>query len=392
MKNISNIGIFTLLLVSSLTIMVGTVIAPSLSGITDHLNFGYPPAWLITLPALGVVVFARIIGKLLNRIGATKLLYGGLVPYAILGVSGAFMYNDYLLMLNRFLLGAATVAVQVAVTSLIADFFKGEQRMKLIAWQGMAIELGGVLFLSIGGILGEWHWTFPFYIYLMALLALLLVVKTLPKTSKRLPEFKMGQEREKGNLPKIRTIFYASILAMVLFFVSFVTLPLYLPTALNFSESATGYYMAFISLIAILSASQMPKVVNKIGDGKTISLGFLLFMLGYLCLANFSSVPLLLLTVLFIGVGFGFTIPLLNHMMIEASTDATMGKNLGLYSMGVFGGQFLSTFIDYASDDYTTIYGIASVLAMLLGSGLYFVFKKIEHNPRHTNPKPLPLE
>ena len=382
MEKISNLGIFTLLLVSSLTIMVGTVIAPSLSGITDHLTFGYPPAWLITLPALGVVVFARVIGRLLNRIGATKLLYLGLIPYALLGVAGAYLTNDYLLMLNRFLLGGATVAVQVAVTSLIADYFTGEKRMKLIAWQGMAIELGGVVFLSIGGILGEWHWSYPFYIYLMALLAFFLVVKTLPKADKKIQESKKGQLTKKGNKPKIRTIFYASILAMVLFFVSFVTLPLYLPNTLGFSESATGYYMAFISLSAILSASQMPRVVKKIGDGQTISIGFLLFMLGYLSLANFVSLPLLVLTAIFIGVGFGFTIPLLNHMMIEASTDTTLGKNLGLYSMGVFGGQFLSTFIDYTSDNYTTIYAIASVLAMLLGTGLFYAFRKIERSPR----------
>jgi hypothetical protein len=56
MKKLSNSGIFTLLFVSSLTIMVGTAIAPSLSGIAQHKNLGFPASWLITLPALGVVV------------------------------------------------------------------------------------------------------------------------------------------------------------------------------------------------------------------------------------------------------------------------------------------------------------------------------------------------
>lgn len=60
MKKITNLGIFTLLLVSSLTIMVGTVIAPSLSGIVKNLDFGRSPGWLITLPSLGVVVFGSL--------------------------------------------------------------------------------------------------------------------------------------------------------------------------------------------------------------------------------------------------------------------------------------------------------------------------------------------
>jgi len=37
-----------------------------------------------------------------------------------------------------------------------------------------------------------------------------------------------------------------------------------------------------------------------------------------------------------IFIGFGFTIPLLNHMMIEASTLQNQGKKLGLFSKGVF--------------------------------------------------------
>ncbi|WP_244156200.1 MFS transporter [Maribacter ulvicola] len=93
MKKISNFGIFTLLLVSSLTIMVGTVIAPSLLGIIQHKDLGFSPSWLITLPSLGVVVFTPLIGWLLNKMSPLKLLAVGLVPYAVLGLIGAFIDN-----------------------------------------------------------------------------------------------------------------------------------------------------------------------------------------------------------------------------------------------------------------------------------------------------------
>ncbi|WBU88110.1 MFS transporter [Cellulophaga omnivescoria] len=376
MKKITNLGIFTLLLVSSLTIMVGTVIAPSLTGIVDNLNFGFSPGWLITLPSLGVVVFAPIVGKLLHKKGSFIMLCLGLVPYAFLGFAGAYITNDYILMLDRFLLGAATVAVQVSVTSFIADFFTGEKRMKLIAWQGMSIELGGVIFLSIGGILGQWHWQYPFFLYLIAIICLLLVVKSLPKAVKK--DIAVATQDKKEDKLAIKIIFYASLLSMVLFFVSFVTLPIYLPKSIGFTESYTGYFMAFISLVAIVTASQMPRVVKKIGDGCVVALGFLLFMLGYITLAIVGSLPLLILSAIFIGAGFGFTIPLLNHMMIEASATKNLGKNLGLYSMGVFGGQFLSTFIEYISANYAIVYGVASLLALVIGILLYYAFKKIE--------------
>ena len=76
---------------------------------------------------------------------------------------------------------------------------------------------------------------------------------------------------------------------MMLFFVGFVTLPLYLPETFNFTESKTGFFMAFISLVTIIVASQMPKLVKLLGEGKTIALGFLFFMLGYFVLATTSS-------------------------------------------------------------------------------------------------------
>ncbi|WP_179374679.1 MFS transporter [Winogradskyella wichelsiae] len=377
MKQISNFGIFTLLFVSSLTIMVGTVIAPSLSGIVEHKNLSFSPSWLITLPSLGVVIFAPLVGRLLNKLGTLKLLSLGLIPYAVLGVIGAFITNDYLLVLDRFLLGGATVAVQVSVTSYIADFFTGEARMKMMAWQGMSIELGGVVFLAIGGVLGELNWQYPFYIYLIALLCLVLVAKTLPKPKVEKIEEQDNTTSNQKQKFKVRLIFTASLLAMMLFFIGFVTLPLYLPESFGFSESHTGYLMAFISLIAIVTASQMPKMVKTFGDGKTVSFGFLFFMLGYLVLATATSAPFLVLTVLFIGVGFGFTIPLLNHMMVEASTVHDQGKNLGLFSMGVFGGQFLSTFINYISNDYEAIFGTAAALALIIGIAMFVMFQKL---------------
>ncbi|WP_179335832.1 MFS transporter [Winogradskyella costae] len=380
MKHISKFGIFTLLLVSSLTIMVGTVIAPSLSSIVAHNDLGFSPSWLITLPSLGVVLFAPLIGRLLHKLGTLKLLSLGLVPYAVLGVVGAFISNDVLLILDRILLGAATVAIQVSVTAYIAEFFVGEDRMKMIAYQGMSIELGGVVFLAIGGILGELHWQFPFYIYLVALLCLLLVAKTLPKPEKKeTTEAESISDNDKSKT-KVRLIFIASLFAMMLFFVGFVTLPLYLPETFGFSESQTGYLMAFISLIAIITASQMPKMVKLLGDGKTVALGFLFFMLGYLVLAITASLPFLVLTAIFIGIGFGFTIPLLNHMMLEASTPQNQGKNLGLFSMAVFGGQFLSTFIEFISKNHMAIYAIASGLALVIGAVLYIRFQKLTKN------------
>jgi len=362
--------------------MVGTAIAPSLTGIVKHTNFSISPSWLITLPSLGVVVFAPIIGGMLKRFGNYKVLIFGLLPYGVLGVVGAFISNDYLLVLDRFLLGGATVAVQVSVTSTIAELFTGEKRMKMLAWQVMSIEFGGVLFLSIGGVLGEMHWQYPFYIYLIALVCLFLVLKTVPQTGVIIEEEKAKLQTVKERKLKVIVVFCACLLAMMLFFVGFVTLPLYLPGSFGFTESQIGYFMASISFVTIITASQMTRMVKIFGETKTVTFGFLFYMLGYLVLSTTASIPFLFLTALFIGIGFGCTIPLLRYMMVDASTPQNQGKNLSFLSMGVFGGQFLSTFIQYVSKDYKAVYATASVLALIVGVLMYSMFKKIAKNIR----------
>jgi MFS family permease len=380
MNKINTLGIAVILFTSSLTIMVGTAIAPSLTEISKNLNFSFSPGWLITLPSLGVVLFSSIVGKLINKIGTFKLLCLGLIPYAIFGFLGGYITNSYVLIADRILLGPAAVAIQVALTTYIADYFKGKERMKLIAWQGMAIELGGVVFLSIGGVLGDLNWRYPFLIYLIAFVCFMLVVLFLPKKEVvKVKENDLINEDAaalKKQKTEVKLIFWGSLAAMVLFFVSFVRLPQFLPDSFGYSDSYVGYFMASISLIAVVSASQMPKVVGKLTSYKTVVFGFIFFMLGYICFAFAASIILLALGALFVGIGFGFTIPLLNHMMVEVSTSKTQGKNLGLYSMGVFAGQFISTFIEFVANDARIIFGTASVLSLLIAAVFFILFKK----------------
>lgn len=364
MNNLSKIGIFTLLLISSLTIMVGTVIAPSLTEISKHLGFEDNPGWLITLPSLGVVLFAPLIGWLIDRKGAYTMICWGLVPYALFGVAGAVLHAPYLVIADRILLGAATAAIQTAGTTLIADLFDGEKRMKMIAWQGMSIELGGVVFLSIGGMLGEQGWYFPFFIYLIALICFILVLVSIPKLTKAnvIVEISKSKNISKGLI----TIVCCAVFAMILFFTAFTVLPIYLTGIFQFSESQTGYFMAFISLVAVAAASQMPKIAERLGNLYTVALGFLFFMLGLLLFSLSSVVILLIVGAIAMGIGFGFTVPLLNHMTVEESDTSNRGRYLGYFSIGIFGGQFLSSFIILLSSDSKTLFIIAALFATIV--------------------------
>jgi predicted MFS family arabinose efflux permease len=67
-------AIVTLYCVASLTIMVGCVIVPGLPVIASALRFPYAASWLVTLPALGVVLCGRPAGRAIDRFGAQRSL------------------------------------------------------------------------------------------------------------------------------------------------------------------------------------------------------------------------------------------------------------------------------------------------------------------------------
>ncbi|RQO70626.1 MFS transporter [Pedobacter sp. KBW06] len=383
MKSLSKTGIFALLLCSSLTIMVGTVIAPSLTEVSIHLGFTRNPGWLITLPALGVVLFAPIIGKIMDRKGPYVVMCWGLVPYALFGVIGIWLNNPILLIADRILLGAATAAIQASTTALIACFFEKEERIKMIAWQGMSIELGGVLFLSIGGILAEMNWQYPFFIYLMALFCLFMV-------RIGIPGIKVNKVTEKLLQPEIIPknmihILACVIMAMVLFFIVVVGLPQYLPQAFGFSASLTGYFMAFISVIAVCAASLLPYLIKQIGSKYTLAAGFTFFVAAHLLFSFSAHTGSLILAAMATGIGFGFTVPLLNHLTLEESDASNRGRNLGYYSMGIFGGQFLSSFMEILSLDLKTTFFMAAGIAALVAASLFYQARKSTINIVNNN-------
>ncbi|WP_273129450.1 MFS transporter [Bacillus weihaiensis] len=356
MNSISKLGVFALMLAASLTIMVGSAITPALLEISTHYGVTNQATWLTTLPALGVVLFAPFAGKLIHKIGNYKAICIGLLLYGAIGISAIWIDNHILVFADRILLGAATAITMAASTGLLADFFEGEKRLKMVALQGMSIEAGGIIFLSLGGILGSIGWQWPFLLYLISWIAFIFILLFVP-SHKGLQMETTEDVVDSKQVEKVWPILVAALLAMTMFFVGFITLPFYLTDHFGLNAAGIGYLLASISFVAVLSASIMPKVVNRMTDYYTLGTGFILFASGFLILAFTQEFFLfVILAALFIGFGFGFTIPLANHMVVEKSSFTNRGKNLAYYSSAVFLGQFLSSFIEGLSDKLFVIY------------------------------------
>ena len=171
-KTLSLMGICAIMLTSSLTIMVGSAITSALPDLALEFNIPvFLSGWLVTVPAFGVILTALFFGRLIDRHGARMVCSIGLLCYGLLGVIGMLMPEIVSMLIDRFLLGVAAAAIMTSATALISDFYHGHKRLRMIAVQGMAIEVGGIVFLSLGGFLAELSWRGPFFIYAIAFVA-----------------------------------------------------------------------------------------------------------------------------------------------------------------------------------------------------------------------------
>ena len=393
-QQIGKAGIAAIMLLSSLTVMVGTALTPALPALGEVYHLGNYVSWLVTAPALGVVATAIFFGWLIDKKGPYTVAVIGIFFYGLLGVIGGYMPNAALLFIDRFLLGAATAAIMSAGVALIANFFEGEKQLKIIALQGMSMEFGGVIFLSVSGMLSDISWKYAFYIYGLGFVALLMILLFVPKCSAAgagsagnvavmdnvgsadgiadpagEPAAKNSSIRSTSASSKgvpVSLILVIAFLGMLMFFTAMVSLPIYLQTTLGYSPAFTGYFLAALDLVSVLCAGFMPSVVKKVQEKGCLTIAFCGYGIAFtMYLLSGTSPVFLWLGAIFTGVGFGFSTPLFNSLVVSKSTPQNKGRNISFCTMAMFAGQFLSALLVSAFSG-KPLYLVALIMAFVI--------------------------
>lgn len=361
---------FTLLSVACLTIMVGCVLVPGLPDIANHLGVDHYVSGLVTIPSLGVVVLGPLAGWMIGRMGLYRTLCAGLFLYGLLGAAGAWLQGEMLVFADRFLLGGATAMVMASGTGLISALYQGRARLVMMARQGMSIELGGVIFLFASGLLASAGWRWPFVLYLLAWALLFLVIIYVPSTldeSAESADATQGHRAAASSALKI--VYAAAFFTMMSFFTGVIILPMRLHE-IGVGAAQTGYFLSFVSLIAVGAAACMPKLAARWGEHWLLVIGFLAYVAAHVCFALAVSAVGFVLGGIFLGSGFGFSVPLVNHMTVERSQSHERGRNLAYLSMAIFLGQFASSFMEYVPGNTPRMFAAAALVALLVTGGL----------------------
>ncbi len=221
--------IVTLLFASTMTVMSGAIIAPALPEMSLFFEGQAKDVFIkliLTMPAIGIVIFSAVMGSLADKYGRKKVMLGCLLIFGISGTAGLYVSDLYVLLFTRFILGVSVAGIMTSATAMIGDYFEGSQRRKFLGLQASFMAIGGIVYLNLGGFLSDISWRGPYAVYTLGLVILILAHFNLP----RIPsENKSDDESpaELGNSSKklIYVVFLLSFLGMTLFYMTPVQIP-----------------------------------------------------------------------------------------------------------------------------------------------------------------------
>ncbi|MEM9952612.1 MAG: MFS transporter [Chloroflexota bacterium] len=367
-RNPDNISLKgTLLVASTLTVMAGATISPALPSLSvafaDVPNIDFLVRLILTVPALFIALGAPLAGYIVDRFGRKPLLIASAILYGFAGASGYLVDNIWLLLAGRALLGLAVAGIMTTITTLIADYYQGTERSSFLGVQAAFSGMGGVVFLSLGGILADIGWRIPFLIYLFSFLILPFIVTQLyePIITKA--------KNQTANVtpPKLPLGLFAfcyitMTVSQIIFYSVPVQLPFYLERLLGATAFQSGLAIALLSLNFSIASALFGWFYKRLGNHPAMLLGLTITGTGFILITLANEWLLLGLGLAMGGFGLGLVVPNIITWVASGVPEALRGRAMGGVTTSLFLGQFISPFV---VTPITTLVGDGFIYATL---------------------------
>ena len=338
-------------LASSLTVMGAVMVAPILPklgaefGATSNQAAELVPL-VATGPALAIALFAPIAGILADRLGRKPMLLIGTLLYGILGFLPALLNDLNAILLVRLLFGCSEAILMTCCTTLIADYWTGDERSKYVNRQVVTIGIIGSIFFVIGGAAGETSWRAPFYLYLLPLLLLPFLMRYLWEPARRQETNNASANATGGRVwPTVVLSYLMVFIGMVAAFVVPVMAPGIL-VGLGITSTAMIGLCTGVGLLATLLGSiAWPVTRNRFGIAGTNAWLMALIAAGLLLLTRATTFQTVLVAVVIHGFGVGYMVPNLMLPLLMKLPPKFRARGVGGFTSCLYLGQFASPLI-----------------------------------------------
>lgn len=159
-----------LLLPITMAVMGSVVLQPVQGLLGEHFaavpGNEYWVPFLLTVPAIAAALFAIPAGYLADVFGRRPVLLVAMALYVVVGVGPFFLEDLVPIALCRIGVGLTEGVVLTVTTALLADYFKGRMRDRLMGFQAAIATISASLLIPLSGHLGSSiGWNGPFLVY-----------------------------------------------------------------------------------------------------------------------------------------------------------------------------------------------------------------------------------
>jgi MFS family permease len=349
--------------------------------------------WIVSGYVLGYGGFLLLGGRAADLLGRRRVLLIALAVFTVASALGGVVDDGTLLVITRFLKGAAAAFTAPAGLSIITTRFpEGPERNRALSIYTATGASGFSLGLVAGGLLTElgWRWTFLLPVPIAALLlalgprflprdrpslterrgfdipgavtltaGMLLLVRTVveaPQSGWGSPEtlgafvlslallgtFVAIEQRSSSPLVRLGILRNGPLvranLSMMALFGAYVgfqfVMTLYLQALNDWSPVETALAFLPAGLLVAAGSPRLGALVDRYGTQRIIGAGALASLVGYVLILRIDTVPdylgVFLPTILLIGIGFMLLFPTLNIQATSGVANHEQGLASGL--------------------------------------------------------------
>lgn len=295
----------------------------------------------LTLPALFVALSSPLAGYVADRVGRKQLLVFAMLAYAAFGTAPLWLSSLESIAVSRVGVGIAEAAIMTCCTTLLTDYYQGEQRNKYLGLQTMVSALAATAFFALGGALGSISWRTPFWLYAASAVIVIPMIFKLwePARSQRTTAVRTPVPWRQIGAPAAVTLFGG-----IVFYALIVHLP-YVITGLGVTDAALIGLAAAIASLATAAGAISFRFLVKLGTKNLLALAFGLAAVGLSLVSVAGNVPLAIAGAVIASAGAGVLLPTLLTWAVNGLEYQQRGRGTGIWTGTLFIGQFLTPIV-----------------------------------------------
>ena len=297
-------------------------------------------SWIMAIYSIMQLLFIPFWGNLSDKYGRRKIFLISIGLGATSMLLSALATSALFLFITRMFAGIFAANISTAI-AFISDNTDEKKRSKAMGIIGAAFGVGFILGPATGGLLSSYGYQTPiFFAAVIGYINWIMAFFLIKEDKNTIEQRKKNSTRRRYTLPIIketikniptRTIVILTFLSTFAFTQIEVSFAFFVFDRYGWNAKEAGILLAIMGLLsAVIQGSFIGKITKKIGDIKTVGIGYPVMLIGFFLTPYTYRVTVFYIGIAFTAIGYALVHPILISLMSKLSHKDKLGAMIGV--------------------------------------------------------------